>query len=55
MSLDIYARPWAQITLTPLTERRSEEGEKALPTMSLSQYTQVKVKNEEALASRTMD
>ena len=39
MSQDIFARPWAQITLTPLTERRSEEGEKALPTMSLSQYT----------------
>ena len=39
MSRDICARPWAQITLTPLTERRSEEGEKALPTMSLSQYT----------------
>ena len=39
MSRDIFARPWAEITLTPLTERRSEEGEKALPTMSLSQYT----------------
>ena len=39
MSRDIFARPWAQITLTPLTERRSEEGEKALPMMSLSQYT----------------
>ena len=39
MSRDIFARPWAQITLTPLTERRSEEGEKALPMMSLSQCT----------------
>ena len=38
MSRDIFARPWAQITLTPLTERRSEEGEKAVPMMSLSQY-----------------
>ena len=28
-----------QLPLTPLTERRSEEGEKALPTMSLSRYT----------------